>query len=148
MRFLKRLLSLFEGFTRRSSVRFDQVPEPREVLSRFIFSRRHFNPSQSRVKPDAFLPQRGPLETSVFRTVALDGVEIRRIGNTVGRPSGRTLKAWGNVLAGVVFDVGLDVRPDNVPERHAAIIGWPEQKDKQISLAQRLAEAAALHLPP
>lgn len=65
----------------------------------------------------------------------------------VGGPSGRTLKAWGNVLAGLVFDVGLDVRPDNVPERHAAIIGWPEQKDEQISLAQRLAEAATLHLP-
>ncbi|MFZ1060418.1 MAG: hypothetical protein WAP47_14630 [Candidatus Rokuibacteriota bacterium] len=80
--------------------------------------------------------------------MALDQAEIRRIGGMVGEPSGRTLKAWGNVLAGVVFDVGLDVRPDNVPERHAAIIGWPEQKDKQISLAQRLAAAAALHLPP
>jgi hypothetical protein len=64
----------------------------------------------------------------------------------VGGPSGRTLKAWGNVLVGLVFDVGLDVHPDNVPERHAAIIGWPEQKDEQISLAQQLAEAATLHL--
>jgi len=79
--------------------------------------------------------------------MGLDRSEIRRIGDTVGGPSGRTLKAWGNVLAGVVFDVGLDVRPDNVPERHAAIIGWPEQKDEQISLAQQLAEAATLHLP-
>ena len=65
----------------------------------------------------------------------------------VGEPSDRTLQAWGDVLAGIVFDVGLDVRPDNVPERHAAIIGWPEQKDEQISLAQQLAEAATLRLP-
>lgn len=112
-----------------------------------MFSRSHFRPRQGRVKPDAFLPSRDTLGTSVFRTVGLDRRDIRRIGDMVGGPSGRTLKAWGNVLAGLVFDVGLDVRPDNVPERHAAIIGWPEQKDEQISLAQRLAEAATLHLP-
>ena len=149
MRFLRRLLSHFEGFTRRSRVRFDQVPERGEVLSRFIFSKSHFNlnPRQNRVKSDAFLPSRDSLETSVFRTVELDRAEIRRIGDMVGEPSGRTLRAWGDVLADVVFDVGLDVRPDNIPERHAAIIGWPEQKDEQISLAQRLAEAATLHLP-
>jgi len=70
------------------------------------------------------------------------------IGVEVGNPSGRGLKAWGDVLAGVAFDVGLNVRPDNVPERHAAIIGWPAQKDEQLSLAQRLAAEAALRLPP
>ncbi len=147
MRFLSRLLSRFGGSTRPRSVRFDQVPERGEVLSRFMFSRSHFRRRQGRVKPDAFLPLRDTLETSVFRTVGLDRGEIRRIGDMVGRPSERTLKGWGNVIAGVVFDVGLGVRPDNVPERHAAIIGWPEQKDEQISLAQQLAEAATLHLP-
>lgn len=65
----------------------------------------------------------------------------------VGEPGSRTLKAWGDVLAGAVFDVGLGVRPDNVPERHAAIVGWPERKDEQLSLAQRLAETATLRLP-
>lgn len=147
MRFLRRLFSRFEGSTRTSSVRFDQVPGPREVLSRFIFSRSHFNLGQGRVKPGAFLPSRD-LETSVFRTVELGQEEIRRIGDMVGELSGRSLKAWAEVLAGVVFDLGLGVRPDNVPERHAAIIGWPEQKDEQISLAQQLAEVAGLHLPP
>jgi hypothetical protein len=37
--------------------------------------------------------------------------------------------------------------PDNVPERHAAIIGWPDQKDEQLSLAQCLAEVATLFVP-
>ena len=126
---------------------FDQVPERGEVLSRFIFSRGHVSPTRGRVKPDVFLPSRNPRETSVFRTVGLDRTEVQRIGDMVGEPSDRTLQAWGDVLAGIVFDVGLDVRPDNVPERHAAIIGWPEQKDEQISLAQQLAEAATLRLP-
>jgi hypothetical protein len=128
-------------------VRFDQAPTRGEALSRFIFSRSHFSPGQNRVKPGALLPSKDSLETSVFRTVGLYPPEIQRIGNTVDEPSGPTLKAWGNVLAGIVFDVGLNVRPDNVPERHAAIIGWPQQKDEQISLAQQLAEAATLHLP-
>lgn len=38
--------------------------------------------------------------------------------------------------------------PDNVPERHANIVGWPNEKDKQISLvaAQELAAIATLRL--
>jgi hypothetical protein len=72
---------------------------------------------------------------------------IRQIGEEVGKPRNLTLKAWGDVLTGVVIDVGLHVRPDNVPERHAAIIGWPAQKDEQLSLTQQLAAAAAHHLP-
>lgn len=84
----------------------------------------------------------------MFRTDGLDRAGIRRIGDTLGEQRARALKAWGDVLAGGVFDVGLGVRPDNVPERHAAIIGWPDQKDEQLSLAQRLAADAILQLPP
>lgn len=119
IRFLKRLLSRFGDFTPRGSPRFDRVPGRDEVLSRFIFSRGHFG--RDRVKLDAFLPSGNPLETSVYRTHGLDRPGIRRIGDTIGAQGHRRLKAWGNVLAGEVFDVGLDVLPDNVPERHAAI---------------------------
>jgi hypothetical protein len=128
-------------------VRFDGVPEQDEILSRFIFSDSHFRRGQGGVKPVPFLPSPESLETSVFRGTGLTRSEIRAAGDVAGEPRGRTLKAWGDVLAGVVFGVGLNVRPDNVPERHAAIIGWPEQKDAQISLAQQLAEAATLRLP-
>lgn len=148
MRCLRRLLSRFVGFTQRSSRRFNRVPEREETLTRFIFSDRHFSAQQRRVKPGAFLPSKHRLETSVFRAIGLDLEEIRAIGERVGQPSNRTLKAWGDVLASIVFDVGLNVRPDNVPERHAAIIGWPAQKDEQLSLAQRLAADAALYLAP
>ena len=125
-------------------MRFDQVPERDEGLTRFIFSRNHF--SSGRVKPDAFLPHRDTLETSVFRAIGMDPSGIRERGMMVGEKSGRSLKAWADVSAGVVFDAGLDVRPDNFPERHAAIIGWPRQKDEQISLAQQLAARATLSL--
>jgi hypothetical protein len=81
------------------------------------------------------------------RTMGLGSEEFGRIGDQVGGMRGRTLKAWANIVAGVVFDVGLAIRPDNEPERHPAIIGWPAQKHEQMLLAQRLAEAATLHLP-
>lgn len=147
IRFLTRLLSHFGGSTPRSSLRFDQAPGRGEVLSRFIFSKSHFSARDHRVKLDAFLPVGDPLETSVYRTERLDRPGIRRIGDTLGELRERTLEAWGDVLASEVFDVGLEVHPDNVPERHAAIIGWPDQKDEQMSLAQRLAAAATLQLP-
>ena len=125
-------------------MRFDQVPERQEVLTRFIFSSKHF--SSVRVKPDAFLPPSDTLETSVFRTVGMDVPGIRAQGEMVGGAAARSLKAWADLLAGAVFDAGLDVRPDNIPERHASIVGWPDAKDRRISLAQQLAAHARLSL--
>lgn len=124
---------------------FDQIPERGEILTRFIVSSKHF--SSTRVKADAFLPPSDTPETSVFRTAGMDPPGIRERGAIVGEGSGRGLKAWADLLAGVVFDVGLDVRPDNRPERHASIVGWPGAKDQQISLAQQLAAQATLSLP-
>lgn len=126
---------------------FDEVPAETEVLSRFIFSDSHFRRGPRVIKPGAFLPSPESLETSVFRGAGLTHSEIRAAGDAAGEPRGRTLKAWGDVLARVVVEIGLSVRPDNVPERHAVIIGWPEQKDEQLSLSQQLAEAATLRLP-
>jgi len=146
IRFLILLLAHFKGCIPERSVRmeFDQVPEQEEVLSRFIFSSSHF--TRERVKPGAFLPTK-ELETSMFRGAGLDGGEILKAGDAVGLRTSRALKAWGDVRAGEVFTVGLAVRPDNVPLRHAAIIGWPGQKDERLSLAQRLAVVATLRLP-
>lgn len=126
---------------------FDEVPGQNEILSRFIFSDSHFRRGRGEVKPDAFLPSPEFLETSIYRAAGLDRSEIQVAGGIAGASSGRSLKAWADVLAGVVLEVGLSVRPDNQPERHAAIIGWPEQKDEQIVLAQQLAEAATLQRP-
>jgi hypothetical protein len=130
----------------RNRSRFKQVPEPDEILCRFIFSRAHFVYSSRRVKGDAFLPtKKPPRETSVSRIVGLKDHSVWRIGEAVAQTSQRVLHARGDVLAKAVFAVGLEIRPDNKPKRHAAIVGWPEEKDRQIMLAQRIAEAAELH---
>lgn len=115
------------------------------MLCRFIFSRKHFVPSQRRVKGDAFLPTgKPPRETSVSRITGLKEHVVWRIGEAVAQTSERVLHARGDVLAKAVFSAGLEIRPDNRPKRHAAIVGWPEQKDRQMLLAQRIAAAAEL----
>jgi hypothetical protein len=148
MRFLNRLRSLFEKFIRsRSGTNFELRPEADEELTRYIFSRSHFAATKNRVKPDAFLPSPAPVETSVFRMIGLNRNTIQEHGQKIGRERDQTLRAWADVRAAVVFDLQLDVRSDHAPPRHAAIVGWPLEKDEQISLAQQLAAAAHLHLP-
>ena len=145
--FLIRLRSLFRGFSQQSSTKFDETPDARESLTRFLFSKNHFSVRKNQVKPDAFLPAPSSMETSVFRMKGLGQAEVQELGDQIGARRGLTLKAWADLLAGVVFNTGLSVRPDNVPERHAVITGWPQEKHEQLSLAQELAASAALRLP-
>jgi hypothetical protein len=39
---------------------------------------------------------------------------------------------------------GLDLRVDNVPPRHAAIVRWPDDKEEVKAMAQELAAMAAV----
>jgi hypothetical protein len=45
-----------------------------------------------------------------------------------------------------VSEVGLKVKVDNKPPRHANIIGWPNQKSKQKLYALKLADKSSLLL--
>jgi hypothetical protein len=127
---------------------FEERPAADEELTRYIFSPSQFaNRNKNRVKAGAFLPARNPVETSVSRMTGLDRQAIQAQGQSIGRERERTLHAWADVRAAVVFALRLDVRPDNRPPRHAAIIGWPSEKDEQIALAQELAASASLQLP-
>jgi hypothetical protein len=126
---------------------FALPPDDAEPLSRFLLSKSRCSVKTMRVKPAAFLPEPNSLETSVFRTLGLNPEEIWAIGeHHVAQPTGHTLRGRGQVLAQVPRRLGLKVRPDNQPERHAAIVGWPAEKDRQQMLAIELAEEATLFL--
>ena len=118
-----------------------------EPLSRYLLQSGHFSRQHSRVKPNAFLPEPRGLATSVFRTYGLTETEIWEIaGAHVSGPTGRPVYGRADILASQVEATGLRVNPDNVPERHANIVGWPQRKDEQLALAQELAAAAVLRL--
>ncbi len=126
---------------------FALPPDNAEPLSRFLLSKTRFSVEKMRVKSAAFMPERNSLETSVFRTIGLGADEIWAIGEyRVAQPTGCTLYGRGQVLAEVPRRLGLKVRPDNLPARHASIVGWPAEKDRQQMLAIELAEESTLFL--
>lgn len=94
----------------------------------------------------AFMPYKGAV--SVFRLKGLSEQEIWKIGHEIADPLGKTLYGRGDVEAQAVASAELTIDPDNVPERHANIVGWPDEKQKQKLRAMELAKVAALQLHP
>ncbi len=115
--------------------------------TRFLLDRKNDYSSQKHiVKPRAFLPRNG--EVSVFDTEALSESHVWDLGERhVAIPRNRTLKGRADLDASAV-PLPLWMRPDNSPPRHVTILGWPDEKEKQLSLSQELAGAAVLFLLP
>lgn len=144
VRFLKRLLTAWLGSSAGPDTSSPKSTGDSEPLSRFLTQRSQF--ALNRVKPGAFLPGRDRT-TSVFRTAGLTDAAIWLIGQQhVAGPSNRRLYGRGDLRVRMVLRVGLRVTADDSPPRHAAIVGWPEEKDAQLSLAQQLATTATLQL--
>lgn len=148
MDFLRRLNSLFAGFTRARDRTLPGTVEQDERLTRFIFQRNYIDKARARAKPDALLPHGTPLQTSVFRTVDLDDEQVWGIGSPIAVERKRVLRARADFLAGAVAATALRLEPDNVPARHANIVGWPEEKAAQLMLASVIVAEANLLLRP
>ncbi len=129
-----------------SSTELPNTVNPDESLARYLTHRKHIRPSTQTVSSRAFEPP-SDLRLSVFRIDGLSIEEVWEIGhvNVVNAmsPPGK-LYGMGSVKAFAVRDVQLGVDPDNTPPRHACIVGWPEDKFKQMSIAQELAASAIL----
>ena len=94
------------------------------------------------------------IELSVFRISALGELEVQQIGDDVARQRQKPLIARGEVEAGQIRRLGLDVAPAEPPPRHANIIGWPrsasnlkEGKGGHKLIAMQIVEVAKLILP-
>ncbi|MEW6001796.1 MAG: hypothetical protein AB1638_04000 [Nitrospirota bacterium] len=94
----------------------------------------------NRVKYSVFIPPANR-RLSVFRISGLSESDVWRIGETVGTQRALPLLARANIKAVSVTEIGLEIDADDVPPRHASIIGWPEEasaiKLKAIELAGR-----------
>lgn len=88
-------------------------------------------------------------ELSVFRVQGLGETEIWDIGrNYVSRPQGKTLRGRGEVTASLVQQQGLVVEADDIPPRHANVLGWPLEKSARKLIAVELANQASLRICP
>jgi len=94
------------------------------------------------------MPQPSTGETSVFRIDGLRTAAIWEIGAGIRRDSKRTLHARADLTTRSVVEAELLVEPRRPPERHAVIIGWPDDKDARMSRAQMLAAACRLLVAP
>jgi hypothetical protein len=119
-----------------------------EPLGRYIFSKSHFSSENNKVKSSAFMPP-ADLQLSVFRTQGLDEKTIWNIAeNEIIKKSSSPNKLYGRaeILSFAVKSTGLELDPNNIPPRHANIIGWPQEKAKQKMIAIELATKASLVL--
>lgn len=106
-----------------------------EDLIRFVYQRSDL--SANGIKFNAFMPA-PKLELSVTRCNRAQLNEIQSIEATNGRLD-KTLHGAGAVKADLVRAIGLDAVASEPPAKHANIIGWPPEKEKQKLLALKLA---------
>ena len=86
-------------------------------------------------------------EVSVFRIDGLSETAIWEIGSDVASKRDRTLYARGDTKAFDVIKLGLEIRPNEPPPRHADLVGWPENdKPRQKLIALQVAAVATLVL--
>ena len=120
-----------------------------EVLARFLLESSKFSRTANNVKARAFHPP-PDRKLAVYRTLGLSNSTIAELGNQeVAELAGKTLYGWGNLICSEVLEIHdgcLSVEPDNVPPKHANIVGWPDEKSEVLLIAQELAQKAMLHL--
>lgn len=141
MRFLKRLFRSFIKSSREISG--DGGKESSLPLARFLTQSNHFNRGKSVVKQAAFNPPPS-LRLSVFRIDGLNSKSVVQLSSK--HILGKTLYGWAKLTEKNVQKNGLSLDLNEDPERHADIVGWPEDKDRRKIIALELANASTLML--
>jgi hypothetical protein len=118
------------------------VVDATETLSRYIYSRNHYRSSDQTVRYSAFIPPEDN-RLSIFRISGLQEADIWKIGEGLRR---QQLHGRADIEAVVVNEIGLGIVADDIPPRHANIIGWPEEASAIKLKAIELADKAILRL--
>lgn len=103
---------------------------------------RHF--SSNGIKWKFFEPSRIDNATSVFVVDDLKETEIWSLGDTYAALDGRSPIARADIAPTSIEEVGLRFEIDNSPPRHAAITGWPTDKELVRLRAMDIARKAKL----
>lgn len=122
------------------------LAESVETLARFIMQRNWLRTSDNTVKHAAFMPNPQNGETSVFRIDGISDQDVWQIGDhEVAARRGKPLLGRADIPALNVMAKDLQIVPNEPPPRHANIVGWPEEKSKQLQIAIELAAEAQFH---
>lgn len=101
------------------------------------------------MRPKGVEPAALDHRTAVFRVFGLQDSDIWHLGQEfVGEPQSKKVLARGDLLVEQITSLGLVLEIDDDPPRHAAIAGWPVEKDEWKSLSQELAARTILSVSP
>jgi hypothetical protein len=109
-------------------------------VARFLFTG-HLK--GSRVRASAFLPPSNDLRLSVCVTDGLDVSAIHSWGQKNVATVEREPKGFALLHVHDIVAERLSVERDDVPPRHAEIVGWPEEKEARLDIAKQLVEHVA-----
>ena len=113
-----------------------------EILARYIFTKNHYRTSDNTVKYSAFLPPPDK-RLSVFRTSGMGEHAIWALGESLRQ---QRLKGRADIRAAAVVETGLAIDADDIPPRHANIVGWPDDHSAIMLKALELSQQAHLRL--
>lgn len=113
-----------------------------EILARYIFTKNHYRTSDNTVKYSAFLPP-PDRRLSVFRTSGMGEHAIWALGESLRQ---QRLKGRADIRAAAVEETGLAIDADEIPPRHANIVGWPDEHSALELKALELSVRAQLRL--
>jgi len=137
--------------------------ESNEELSRCIVFRKHVRSptgsvkTEGRVKPNAFVPH--PYDDlSVNRHLQSTDDDVWELCRQVAQQLKKTLYGRATVNASDFQSRKLRVQPDPIRSEnsdgllpnpnHAIVVGWPEEKSAQLTIAQDIADACRFFEPP
>jgi len=115
--------------------------DPNEELARFAVEKSYYR-ADNTIRPNAYMPDQEKA-VSVFRQVGLSEGEIWELGAThVARPRNKQLLGRAVIIVREVLSQELNVESVEPPPRHANILGWPDEHEKQKEKALELAARA------
>ena len=94
-----------------------------------------------RVKWKLFEPTRNlELSVSQITDIADDDAKIQEVGEDTVRmhKNATKLYGWAKITEKDVKDIGLCVKYDNEPPRHAHILGWPDKREDRKEMQMSL----------
>ena len=116
--------------------------------ARYLFSRNQYSLQRARVKRGGLLPKKGG-GLSVFLIDGCDEPARWALGDTYVAPlRGKPMRSGAGLEHNVFVSLGLTITSKEPPPRHRDVIGWPEEQEKRLEIANELALQARLVTKP
>ena len=106
-------------------------------ISRYA-NKQHVRPSKGTLKHNLFTPPKN-LRLSVFNISKLQSDKIWELGDLYVAPKRGPVIGRADLTRDQIREKGLQIEEASPPPRHMDIKGWPEEKEKRLTIAKSFA---------